>query len=75
MQNLFPIDKAFASGFVPVRKDGSSDVYLPAGSSVAIDVDSGTVLHYQNGRKETQIASLTKMMTNVLVVENVADLN
>ena len=75
MQNLFPIDKAFASGFVPVRKDGSSDVYLPAGSSVAIDVDSGTVLHYQNGRKETQIASLTKMMTNVFVVENVADLN
>lgn len=75
MQNLFPIDKAFASGFVPVRKNNSSDLYLWAGSSVAIDVDSGTVLHYDDGRKKVQIASLTKMMTSILIVENVDDLN
>lgn len=71
---LFPVDKALASGFVPVRKNNSPDLKIWAGSSVAIDVDSGTLLHYDNGRNRTQIASLTKLMTAVLTVENVRNL-
>lgn len=73
--NLFPVDKAFASGFVPIKSGVSKDIKLGAGSSVAIDVDSGTILHYDDGRKKVQIASLTKMMTASLVVENITDLN
>jgi serine-type D-Ala-D-Ala carboxypeptidase (penicillin-binding protein 5/6) len=73
--NIFPIDKAQASGLMPVRINNVADVKLWAGSSVAIDVDSGTILHYENGRKRTQIASLTKMMTAVLTVENIKNLN
>jgi D-alanyl-D-alanine carboxypeptidase len=75
VQNLFPVDKAFASGFVPIRKNDSKDLNLWAGSSVAIDVDSGTVLHYDDGRRKSQIASLTKMMTGILVIEHISDLN
>lgn len=75
VKNLFPVGKAFAAGFVPMKNGDARDVKLWAGSSVAIDVDSGTVLHYDDGRKKVQIASLTKMMTGVLVVEHIADLN
>lgn len=72
--NLFPLDIT-TSRYMPVREVGYKDLKLFAGSSVAIDVDSGTILHYENGRKHTQIASLTKMMTAVLVIENIKDLN
>ena len=73
--NLFPIDKALAAGLVPVKVTSAPDINLWADSSVAIDADSGTILYYANGRKRTQIASLTKMMTAVLAMENVKDLN
>jgi len=63
-----------SSGLVPKRKTNCTDLQVWAGSSVAIDVDSGTILHYDNGRKQTQIASLTKMMTAILTIENIPDL-
>jgi serine-type D-Ala-D-Ala carboxypeptidase (penicillin-binding protein 5/6) len=72
--NLFPTD-AGNSEFIPVRKNDYQDLKIWAGSSVAIDVDSGTILHYDNGRKRTQIASLTKMMTAILALENIKDLD
>jgi serine-type D-Ala-D-Ala carboxypeptidase (penicillin-binding protein 5/6) len=72
--NLFPTDSA-NSEFMPVRKKDYADLKIWAGSSVAIDVDSGTILHYENGRKRTQIASLTKMMTAMLALENIKDLD
>jgi len=73
-QNLFPVDSVFTSGVVPVKKGNNRNLKIWAGSSVVIDVDSGTILHYDEGRKKTQIASLTKMMTAVLVIENIKNL-
>ena len=73
--NLFPLNKAPATTFIPERKSDYADILLWAGSSVAIDVDSGTLLEYSNGRKEVQIASLTKIMTATLVLENVKNLD
>lgn len=72
--NLFPLGTS-NSEFMPVRKKDYRDLKLWAGSSVAVDVDSGTILHYDNGRKRTQIASLTKMMTAILTVENIKNLD
>ena len=74
-KSAFPIDTAFASGFVPKRIEGIRDLKLWAGSSVAIDVDSHTILHYDNGRKKVQVASLTKIMTALIVMERIEDLN
>lgn len=68
-------DNVYASGFLPVKKDDYQNLKLWAGSSVAVDVDSGTVLHFDNAKKRTQIASLTKMMTAILVIENIKDLD
>jgi len=73
--SLFPVDAAMASGLVPIRKADVPDLKLWAGSSVAIDADSGTIIHYSDGRKRTQIASLTKMMTAILAMENIKDLD
>ncbi len=75
VKNLFPVDSALASGYVPVRTTNADDIKLWAGSSAAIDADSGTILHYDQGRKHVQIASLTKMMTAILAVENIQDLD
>ncbi|MEK7598540.1 MAG: D-alanyl-D-alanine carboxypeptidase family protein [Patescibacteria group bacterium] len=72
--SLFPVDTAAASGFVPVKKENASELKIWAGGAVAIDVDSGTILYYDEGRKRTQIASLTKMMTAILVMEKMKDL-
>lgn len=72
--NLFPVDSS-SSEFMPVQKKDYKDLKLWAGSSVAIDVDSGTILHYKEGRKRTQIASLTKIMTAILAVEKIKDLD
>ena len=63
------------SGFLPQRKTDYADTEVSAGSSVVIDVDSGTILHYDKGRDHMPIASLTKIMTAVLVMENVKNLD
>ena len=62
------------SGLIPERKEDYYDTKIFSGSSVVIDVGSGTILHYDNGRESMPIASLTKIMTAVLVMENVKDL-
>jgi D-alanyl-D-alanine carboxypeptidase len=60
----------------PTKKENSSDLVIPsAHSSVVIDVDSGEILHYSNAKEQRQIASLTKIMTAILVMENIKDLN
>lgn len=72
---LFPVEKASASGFIPVKKDGTVELKIWAGSTTSIDVDSGTILHYEDGKKRTQVASLTKIMTAILVMEKINNLN
>ncbi len=60
---------------IPIRKDGSMDLALPAThASIILDADTGTILHYHQGKEKLPIASLTKIMTAVLVMEKVKDL-
>jgi D-alanyl-D-alanine carboxypeptidase len=62
--------------YQPQRKDGVRDLVVPsAHASVIIDADTGTILHYSEGRTQRQIASLTKIMTAVLVMEKVKNLD
>jgi len=72
--NLFSSEASYPQGIIPIKKDDSPNLKIWAGSSVVIDAESGTILHYDQGRKKTQIASLTKMMTAILVVENIQKL-
>lgn len=71
IENAFPIAE-----FRPVRKEGAGDFTLPtAHASLLLDADSGTILHYNKAKERRQIASLTKMMTALLVMEKVRDLS
>ena len=63
------------SGLVPQRRKDYRNTKIFATSSVVIDVDSGTILHYDNGREKIPIASLTKMMTAIIVMEKVKNLD
>ncbi|KKP90481.1 MAG: hypothetical protein US57_C0001G0068 [Candidatus Moranbacteria bacterium GW2011_GWC2_37_73] len=62
--------------YQPVRDIKTNDLVVPnAHASVVIDADTGTILHYNEGRTHRQIASLTKIMTAVLVMENIKNLD
>jgi len=62
--------------YQPMREDGTKDLAVPnAHASVVIDADTGTILHYNNDRTHRQIASLTKLMTAILVMEKVKNLD
>jgi D-alanyl-D-alanine carboxypeptidase len=74
-RDFFPTENYFKTSQTPVRQENSKDLKIWAGSSVVIDVASGTILHYDEGRKQTQIASLTKIMTAILVMEKLNNLN
>lgn len=74
-QKSFPTEDKNATALIPMRKESAVDLKIWANSSVVIDAESGTVLHYDNGRKQTQIASLTKIMTAILTMEYLNNLN
>lgn len=73
--NYFPIETIQPVVPIPIKKENVPDLKIWAGSSVAIDAKSGTILHFDNGKKKTQIASLTKLMTAILVMEKINNLN
>ncbi|MFA6183676.1 MAG: hypothetical protein WC682_01075 [Parcubacteria group bacterium] len=63
------------ASYIPVKKAQAADLTISrAHSSIILDADSGTILHFENAKEERQIASLTKIMTAILVVENIKDL-
>lgn len=65
-----------ATEFRPIRKEGVYDLLLPsAHASVVMDAESGIVLQEKSSHEKRQIASLTKLMTAMLVVERVKDLD
>jgi serine-type D-Ala-D-Ala carboxypeptidase (penicillin-binding protein 5/6) len=59
----------------PEKDPEFGDTYMRATSAIAIDADAGTILHYQNGNRRMAIASLTKVMTAIVAIENITDLN
>ncbi|NTV40730.1 MAG: D-alanyl-D-alanine carboxypeptidase [Candidatus Moranbacteria bacterium] len=75
-QNSSKEVEIFNSQYQSVRKDNVVDLKLvSAHASVVIDADSGNILHYDKGRERRQIASLTKIMTAVLVLEKIKNLD
>jgi len=58
----------------PIKREDYGKFYAQAQAAVVIDVKTNTILHYQNAKKRRAIASLTKVMTAILVIENIKDL-
>jgi len=58
----------------PVKVMGMGSFYARAKSAISIDAHTHTILHYQNGKERIAIASLTKIMTAIIVIEKIEDL-
>ncbi|MCX6765619.1 MAG: serine hydrolase [Candidatus Moranbacteria bacterium] len=75
-EGLFPKKNPLPPAVLPTKKEAATDLAIPnAHSSLILDVESGTILHYQNGREHRPIASLVKLMTAVIVMERISNLN
>ncbi len=61
--------------YQPVRDDKAADLVIPTAHAFAVvDADSGKILAGNHETDRKQIASLTKMMTAVLAMEKINDL-
>jgi D-alanyl-D-alanine carboxypeptidase (penicillin-binding protein 5/6) len=68
--------RGHAAEFRPIRKEGVYDLSLPsAHASVVMDTESGVVLQEKNAHERRQIASLTKLMTAMLVAERIENMD
>jgi D-alanyl-D-alanine carboxypeptidase len=68
--------RAAAAQILPYKKPNVEDLYVAgAHAAVVLDVDSGVVLHEYASHDQRQIASLTKIMTSMLAVERIEDLD
>lgn len=61
--------------YQPVRKIDSEDLEVSATSAVILDVDSGGVLYSKNATEKRSIASLTKLVTAMIVIDRVQNLD
>ncbi len=78
-ENTDPVafeNRAFASTYQPIMKPSASKLAVPtAHSAVIIDTDSQETLFADNADEHRQIASLTKLMTALITVESIKDLD
>ncbi len=69
-------NRAFAAAYQPVLKPYAPRLVVPsAHSAVIVDTDSQEILFADQADEHRQIASLTKLMTAILVIESVENLD
>jgi D-alanyl-D-alanine carboxypeptidase len=62
--------------YQPVKKEGFVDLQpISAHAGIILDVDSGTILWEKNSTEHRSIASMTKLLTAMLVIDRVRDLD
>lgn len=54
---------------IPIKKPHFIAPVINAKSSIAIDLKTGTILYEKNAHKKLQIASITKLMTALIILE------
>ncbi len=60
---------------IPKKSAEVGTTYVRATSAVAVDIESETILHNQNADKKIPIASLTKLMTALVVLDHIKNLD
>lgn len=62
--------------YQPTRKIDSPDLFMEnAHAAIILDVDSGNILYSKNATEKRSIASLTKLVTAMIVIDRVRDLD
>ncbi len=66
----------FTKTLIPIRKESFSELNLPnAHSAVIIDVESENILYKKNATEHRGIASTTKLLTAMIVIDRVKNLD
>lgn len=78
LQNLTPVlqeNRSLASSFRPIKKEYALNLSISsAHAAIILDADSGSILYDHNADTRRQVASLTKMLTSLIVIERVKNL-
>jgi D-alanyl-D-alanine carboxypeptidase len=78
-KTLLPVlneNRSLALSFRPVKKPYALDLSISsAHAAVILDADSGTILYDHNADTKRQVASLTKMLTSLIVIERIRNLD
>ncbi len=62
--------------YQPIKKKNFSDLTLEnAHAAIILDVDSGTILYEKNATQKRSLASITKLVTAMITIDRVRDLN
>lgn len=79
MKGPLPIlneNRSLALSFRPIKKPYALDLSIAsAHAAVILDADSGTILYNHNADTKRQVASLTKMLTALIIIERVKNLD
>lgn len=71
-----PNDPLVRAIYQPTRKNNSVDLLMKnPHSAIILDVDSGSVLYSKNSTEKRSIASLTKLVTAMIVIDQVRNLD
>ncbi|PIR55037.1 D-alanyl-D-alanine carboxypeptidase [Candidatus Peregrinibacteria bacterium CG10_big_fil_rev_8_21_14_0_10_36_19] len=54
---------------IPIKKTQFVSPIINAESSIAIDMETGTILYEKNAHRKREIASITKLMTSLIIME------
>lgn len=68
-----PFVKSYLNPILPLRRTDVSEIEINASAVIALDANSEKILYQKNIHQELPIASLTKLMTASVILEN-ADL-
>ncbi len=72
IQKSFDVTDLLSVNRIPVKDYNAIQPDIEAKAALIMDVDSGVVLFEKNGRDQLSIASLTKIMTAILVMESLS---
>jgi D-alanyl-D-alanine carboxypeptidase (penicillin-binding protein 5/6) len=62
-------EQTLPASLIPVKKEHSVEPVIEAQSVMVVDFDSGTILYEKNSNEKLQIASITKLMTAIVALE------
>ncbi|MBD3156456.1 hypothetical protein GF369_01375 [Candidatus Peregrinibacteria bacterium] len=66
-----PVDysQALPASLIPVKQEHAIAPVIEAKASIIVDFDSGSILFEHNSSKQLQMASITKLMTAIIALE------
>lgn len=68
-ENIIPYESVLPASSVPLKKEHAIKPVIEAQAAIIVDFDSGTILYEKNSSEKLQMASITKLMTAIVALE------